>query len=166
MILKNYYKMVAAHNLGGGSALLVGPSGTNVSCYNNDGMNINMAKAASTKTGYTDNIRIGSGTTPATFNDYNLESHITSGFSASYSQISKTFTEEGAVWSVIHTITNTSSSPLTVGEIGCFAGIKTTSSGSYNAVMIDRTVLDTPVTIPVNGVAQITYTITFTYPTA
>ena len=96
-------------------------------------------------------IAIGSGAGAVTTNDYTLQSPITYGFSC----ISSCSLEKSDGYPVqVNTlvITNTQSSGnLTIAEIGLF----------WNAgFMLDRTVLDTPVTISPGQVATIKYRIT------
>lgn len=106
-------------------------------------------------------ILIGTGTTPPTLDDYQMESQIKSGMTASNS---RGFDENGNPYTII-TLTNSSDKAIKVGEIGVVG------SGYYNAgssgskhVLLDRTVLDSPITIEPGGVGQITYTIRMNYP--
>jgi hypothetical protein len=62
----------------------------------------------------------------------------------------------------IYTITNNTTNDITVSEIGLLATVVYTEGKEYYqtcASLIEHSVLDTPVTIPVNSVGQITYTI-------
>ena len=107
-------------------------------------------------------IKVGSGTTPATANDYNLGSQITSGISGSISRNRSVDSNGNPIASLLVTITNTGSAPVTIGEIGYFAEVRVSAtsdqtSGSTGYTMIDRTVLDNPITIPASGAATITY---------
>ena len=67
------------------------------------------------------------------------------------------------------TITNTGTDEITIKEVGYLSSVsmqyKTVSVGGV-PVLVDRTVLDTPVTIPAGGVGQVEYTITFNVPTS
>lgn len=58
----------------------------------------------------------------------------------------------------VYTVTNGSSDNAVVGEMGVIANIR---SDYY---LIDRTLLDEPITIPPGEIAKITYTIKFAYP--
>lgn len=106
-------------------------------------------------------ICLGSGTTPATIDDYKLENPITTGFSASVvrqydAQYNSTF---------VITLTNTSADDIVIGEIGYVGDAHYGAGNSYAAyVLFDRTVLDSPITIPAGGIGQITYTIRLNYP--
>lgn len=103
----------------------------------------------------------GTGTAQPTIDDYKLSGNIISTIVASVSY-TRTVTEDSTVFQCVYTLTNTGTEEITIGEIGLIGG-----SGSYesNKMLVERTVLDSPVTIPAGGVGQVTYTITFNYPT-
>ena len=73
--------------------------------------------------------------------------------------------ESGLTITALYTITNTGSSAFTIGELGLIAATYTNVS-TNSKCLVERTVLDTPVTIPAGGIGQVEYTITFNYPTA
>lgn len=104
----------------------------------------------------------GTGTTPATLSDYKLESTITSGISASASG-SASNTEDTGTLTFVYTVNNTSSESITIGEIGYRASVPDRSGHVYN-VLIDRTVLDTPVTIPAGSSGTLVYVIEYGLP--
>ena len=110
-------------------------------------------------------VRFGTGNTPVTLDDYKLSGDIITTLSGAYS-ISKGADAAGAYITALYTLTNTGSSDVTVSEVGTFVHINKTNSSTHAYPMIDRTVLDTPVTIPAGGIGQVVYTITFNYPTA
>ena len=105
-------------------------------------------------------VSFGSGTTPATANDYKLESEITTGISVT-SQDSPTTeqTDKYILWTATFGVK--ASVETTISEIGLFSNVHT-SSGIL-ITLVDRTVLDTPITIPAGQSKQITYTIRFNY---
>lgn len=112
-------------------------------------------------------VRIGKGTTPATPNDHNLESMITSGFSTSnQSNASLSVDENGVSMFATYAITNTSAEPLVISEIGMFAEVMKTNTNATITVMLERTVLETPITISPGEAKSLTYTIRMNYPTA
>lgn len=59
------------------------------------------------------------------------------------------------------TITNNNETDITIGEVGIVY-----QTGSSYSVLFERTVLESPITIPAGGVGQVTYTIRMNYPTA
>lgn len=110
---------------------------------------------------------IGTGTTPPTADDYALSGDIISTFSASAS-VERFNDENGAGVTATYMITNTGTSDFTIGEIGLIANIShSTYSSSTNTLkaLLERTVLDAPVTIPAGGIGQVVYTIRVNYPT-
>lgn len=109
-------------------------------------------------------IRLGTGNTQATENDYNLESRITSGLTASSPAVTYDVDENGNPYKeFLFTLTNTTNSDITVAEIGYFQQVYTSTSKGANTstttIMLDRTVLSTPVTVPANDSAAIKYTL-------
>ena len=106
-------------------------------------------------------VSFGTGNTPATVSDYSIESILTSTeigvtvpSGVSFSQFD-TYEE----YSVTFGVTNKTAEAITIKEVGL---ISNTYVGNYYA-LVDRTVLDTPVTIPAGQSKQITYTIRFNY---
>jgi len=107
-------------------------------------------------------IIVGNGDTPATEDDYALESKITSGLTASNSTYTFGVDDGNPYLEYLFTLTNTTGADIVVKEIGYVqplqsattSGGNASSSGNY---LIDRTVLSTPVTVPANGSAAIKY---------
>lgn len=109
-------------------------------------------------------ICVGSGNTSATENDYELDNQITSGLSGN-TNVTKSV-ENGKLYLVLDvTLTNTSSGDITVKEIGYVQSHQyvTSQGGSSTAnnfpFLMERTVLDSPVTIPAGNFATIRYKI-------
>ena len=105
-------------------------------------------------------VSFGIGTTPANPTDYKLENSLPNTqisvsvpSAVSYSR-GDTFDE----YSVTFGVTNITTDAISISEIGLIAAPQT----AY-PVLVDRTVLDTPVTIPAGQSKQITYTIRFNY---
>jgi hypothetical protein len=113
-------------------------------------------------------ISVGSdGTAPTKF-DYNLKSTISSGISISLSSAKSYYDEPGNNYmTLLLTVTNTSSSEVTIREIGykqdiscnrMIASNKSYNNNTYvNVVLFDRTVLDTPLTIQAGDSGVIYY---------
>ena len=101
----------------------------------------------------------GDGNTPATAEDYKLAGNIITGFTAT---ANLAHSNDNGVAQIVATYTINASSEVTIKEIVAFAH----TGGGNSTYIVDRTVLDTPVTIPAGGVGQVVYTITFNYPTA
>jgi hypothetical protein len=108
-------------------------------------------------------IILGSGTTAPTENDYRLESQFTSSMSASVQSTLMLDENDNPETIFTITVTNQKNTAVTVAEVGLVESLSASrsfnSSPSYFAFLLDRTVLDTPVTIPAGGYAVIEYTI-------
>ena len=118
---------------------------------------VDLSKVNQAYSGSKGGVVFGDGDTPATAEDYKLAGNIITGFVATVN-LSRSINDGLA--QIVATYTINASSEVTIKEIAAFA-----SSGNGNYI-VDRTVLDTPVTIPAGGVGQVEYTITFNYPTA
>lgn len=99
-------------------------------------------------------IVIGRGTTPATEDDYDLEDMITGGVNLTKTEVTRGEDSPGDPWVQFKiTVTNTGSEPLTVGEIGYRQHIgaycipDNTNRNSDGPILLDRTVLNPPITI-------------------
>lgn len=110
-------------------------------------------------------IKVGSSNAVESASDYTLTSLITTGISGSIAIQSRTVDASGnSKVTLLVTITNTGATDVTISEIGYFVQMKggttvgsTTTTNYY--IMLDRTLLDTPVTIPAGSSATITYAI-------
>lgn len=114
-----------------------------------------LAKSSSNANLY---LKVGTGTTAPTENDYELAAVNTDvscdtvivGNSANYT---KTYTA---------TFSNPTSSDITVTEVGLYGKISYNSQSEfYMDVLLDRTVLTTPITIPAGESKAITYELSF-----
>lgn len=107
---------------------------------------------------------VGSGSTAATEDDYDLVNQITSGLSASIVQNAYLDEDDNPAVDYDLMITNTSAEPIIIGEIGFKQPLYTstvqgTGTSLYNRVcLLDRTVLASPVTIEAGAYAVIRYT--------
>lgn len=110
-------------------------------------------------------VLFGTGDTPASLDDYKLAGDVIQNIDAS---ISKTYSYSEAQPSLkaVYTITNNNAAAITIKEVALNVQYNYNSNGGSTGCVIDRTVLDTPVTIPAGGVGQVEYTITFNLPTA
>jgi hypothetical protein len=108
-------------------------------------------------------ISIGTGSIPASEDDYNLEQTITSGVNVVLTGTS--YGAENPWYPFVKydlTITNTGADPLVVTEVGYKQNCNTTqvigSTRTMNSVLLlDRCVLDTPVTIAPGDAGIVTY---------
>lgn len=110
-------------------------------------------------------VSFGTGTTPATVSDYFLESilgntqiRVSAPNSISFNKLD-TYEE----YTVTFGVTNKTADAIAISEIGLTAIPYSTYSGNNQYALVDRTVLDNPITIPAGQSKQITYTIRFNY---
>lgn len=102
-------------------------------------------------------VMFGTGDTAPTVEDTTLSGSIITGLtiSSSFKTVGDNLDDYAEI-STVYLVTNTNTEDVTVREIAYV----------YYGCMMDRTVLDTPVTIPAGGIGQVTYTLRMNYPTA
>lgn len=108
------------------------------------------------------------GTTAPKVSDYTISGKIIKGLTISTIKTAD-LDEPGTIAkNVLYTITNGNSTPVTISEIAYvynvygYAGNSSTLGSIYT--LLDRTVLDVPITIEPGSVGQITYTVKLNYP--
>ena len=112
----------------------------------------------------------GNGTEPESINNYTMSGDLFVNYTSSATTVYDA-NDEGNTRSITYTLTNNGTEDFTISEIGLFgyAYITNRSSDSKNYrydILIERTLLETPITIPANGgVGQVTYTLRMNYPT-
>ena len=164
MLTKNFYSyMHAAFSAAGKVITFVKTDGTTESLrYSNSFAPFTvMAKWSVNNTGF--GVSFGTGTRPAAVSDYSIESmlgdtqiNVVDPSEVSFSR-GDTFDEYSASFGV----TNITDEPITISEVGLTVSV---ANGSYNyRVLVDRTVLDVPITIQPNETKHIAYTIRFNY---
>ena len=161
MLTKNFYSyMNAAFSAAGKETTFVKTDGTTAKLrYSNSNTPFAvMNKWGVNNTGY--GVSFGTGTTPVTMSDYSIESALgETQISVSYpNSVSYSRDNTFDMYSVSFGVTNKTAEAITISEVGLIA-----SPYSTNYVLVDRTVLDTPITIPAGQSKQITYTIRFNY---
>lgn len=168
MIVGNYYKMLAAYAFGGGAVNATrydGATGKSLYPYSTTDLLLKMASAPQTSMSGSAGVVFGTGDTAPSINDHCPSGDVISTISASYANSGVTNDEEYREQTVTYTVTNTGSEEITIKEVCLFVNVRTSSSGTYANFMVERTVLDKPVTISAGGVGQVTYTIRINYPT-
>ena len=113
-------------------------------------------------------VYFGTGSTPATVNDYRLESPITSGLSITNPK-DLAIKNEGNTYTLSSSmiVTNTTDSDINIYEMGVFTPVMQaydkapTTSQSIHYVLMERTVLSEPITVPAGESKLVTYKITF-----
>lgn len=174
MILNNF-KRAFAGAMSGSVGVPGGlrPNGTDSSFYNatNDtsSLFLNFPKIMSfvNSTNGLGSVFFGDGDTTPTPNDYNLAGYMFTATDIDVTASVKTVVDDdGVATTGTYTITNKTDAEITIREVCVRARcMYAASSSSYTHFMLDRTVLDSPVTIPAGGVGQVTYTIRMNYPT-
>lgn len=108
----------------------------------------------------------GDGNAPPTLDDYNLSGNLITSVNATASVKHVNNNALGAKEiRAEYTLTNTGTSSITIREIGLIAAAGGNNSQSNMKCLLERTVLDEPVTIPRGGSAVIAYTIRMYDPT-
>lgn len=147
-------------------SLYASPKGLNVNPGN---ANITFAQVtASSDVGFL----IGSGTTPATDDDYCLENQIYgSSLASSASGITYGNDENGYYWLRTFTITNATASDITISEFGLLGranaaptrGANTNSSSYWKRVLLLRSLLESPIVIRSGDAGLVTFRIDFPF---
>lgn len=115
-------------------------------------------------------VYFGTGSTPATVSDYKLESPITSGLNIINTGSTLEEHIKDGVWTLManYSVQNTTESELNIYEIGLFSRIcSSTDDEMFSSVdvlypiLVERTVLDEPITIPAGQTKLVTYKLTF-----
>ena len=177
MLLKNWYKALASVvsytsgatscvNVLGNKKPFLAYSTNNLAFGQKAGTNysVSMREILNTYSKYYGGVYLGTGTKEVTIEDYALSGEMITNFIYNASVSSKEI-DEGIEFTGLYTITNTGNESFTIGEIA-LVGFNNTGSDSEYKTMLERTVLDEPVTIPAGGIGQVTYTIRFNYPSA
>ena len=113
---------------------------------------------------------IGSDNTAPSLSDYNLKSQITTGLSLGTTTRTAINDTDGRIKRYSCLATNISNSDIVVGEFGMVviavaASLPNVSTGGGYRILFDRTVLDTPLTIPANESATLIYDFKTLFPT-
>lgn len=113
---------------------------------------------SSTTNSYANNLFLvfGSGTTPVTINDYNLEKPISN---LEFIDISNTYTEDS--FTITITGHNLNAEEITVSEM-CFFGCITVKGYTNRVSALYREVFDSPITVPADGYFKFSYTVQMT----
>lgn len=172
MLTKNYYKLIAGCGLPSpnNTVEMVNYTGESYaySVSYNDSVRNKVAKALgfneittvhnALSGSSTNGVLFGTGTEEPTIDDFFLSGDIVGGIATNFS-VSFDSDESGSTKTATITVTNTNGTDITIGEIAYLAYF-----GLGRSVMIDRTLLESPITIPAGGVGHITYTIKMNYP--
>lgn len=169
LFLRNFYRTVGA-TIGSSSKIVnIGTSGNTVATYTlnferfvapSDSSDYPTLKKVRTSYNGSGGVIFGNGNADANLDDYSLSGDIVP-ISAYSVAINHVVENDKSTISAVYTLTNTRDESITIKEIALKMGSSTTTQ-----YLIERTVLDNPVTIEPGKVGLVTYTITLTYPTA
>lgn len=175
MFLDNYYKIMGMYfmqRFGGVSLTLTNGMKVNAYYYNANSASNNfcLSNLCVLSTSHsTAGVIFGDGNTPPARSDYCLSGNVITGIVSSASRTAIS-TDDAAENTVLFTITNNNAKAVTISEVG-YVGYDqyytgaTGSGSSSDRLLLDRTVLETPITIEPSGVGQVTYTLRMNYPT-
>ena len=111
-------------------------------------------------------VSFGKGTTASTGSEYNLESTITSGLTVNTISTQRYSDADGYIYSeFVYSVANSSSDAITISEVGwkaqmyAYSTVDSTSNGTSYVFLMDRTVLDEPITIAAGDVVKLVYRI-------
>ena len=169
MVTENLHKTIVSNMIGGGVQLTdyTGKTVSSVGRYPelslNGGSYPHVASMRYMIQGYTGSnggVVIGNGTAEPTAEDYSLSGSIITGYSyiANYN---RNITDDGVSVTATYTITNNNEEAITVSEIGLLAAYD--NNAYVNKVLLERSLLETPITIEPGGVGKVTYTIAMNY---
>ena len=102
-------------------------------------------------------VSFGTGTAAGTEDDYTITQKVMN--SGTGLAVTMNVVQDGSTYTGTYTITNSGSAAVTIAEVGLFGTCPYASSSSY-LYLIDRTLLEEPLTIPAGGVGKVVYTIT------
>ena len=113
-------------------------------------------------------VYFGSGSAPATADDYKLASPIISGLTIQNPNTIHIFRKSDGVYTASATflLTNTSGAEITISEVGLIGLIsgrysESASASYHRTCLLERQVLSTPITIPDGDTKAVTYKLTF-----
>lgn len=109
-------------------------------------------------------VLFGTGGSPVTADDVWLSGSMVTNLSCSAAETNG-FDESGAWYAVKYTLTNNNSEAVTIKEIGLASTYSSAASSQSHSVLIERTLLDAPITIEPGGTGVIDYKIQMNYPT-
>ena len=158
MLTRNYYHAIAAMAIGAkianGLTLLDGSksdcyqasdSSKKGSQYSHLSIGCGSLGTSATNSGFV----FGNGAVEPTIDDYCL--------SGEFIKLS------GTLQRIVATLTNRKDTDVTISEVGYQDYVYVNSSGS-KCCLLERTLLDNPITIPAGGVGQVTYTVRMSLP--
>lgn len=121
-----------------------------------------LKKVLTTRDGSVTGVLFGDGDTAVTAKDRNLSGNIITTITDKAVNITNTFSQSKSECTAIYTLTNTGTDDITIREVGIVTAFAY-ANARWSNCLVERTVLDTPVTIPAGGIGQVVYTISCNY---
>lgn len=109
-------------------------------------------------------VLFGSGTVPPTKEDYTLSGSIVYENLGVSTALSTDKTDEHLKRTAVFTIANNNDTEVTIGEV-CWLGATGTRTYINDHIMMDRTLVEPVLVIPPGDVGQLTYSLTYNFPT-
>lgn len=162
MLTNNYYAILANSYAKSTTKMqLTNSAGAKFTQYEDEWAELNFGSAdAST----IPNIFFGTGTTPPTRDDYTLSGTKIEGLTRQNMIGYYEMLDDGIKITKSLFMNNTGTEDVTVGEIAWVTSmISYSMTYGYDDILLDRTLLEEPITIPAGGTAQINYSIFFKY---
>lgn len=159
MLTNNYYAILANSYAKPTTKIqLTDSSGAKFTQYEDEWAELNFGSAGNST------ILFGTGTTPPTRDDYTLSGTKIEGLTQQNMIGSYEMLDDGIKITKILFMNNSGTEDVTIGEIAWITGmISTSMTYGRDDILLDRTLLEEPITIPVGGTAQINYSIFFKY---
>ena len=110
-------------------------------------------------------IYLGTGTTEPTVDNYKLSGTQITAFSVLSTVFTTNVIDNVQTFEMRYVIRNTGETEFTIGEIAYFGCVQIGSSSTYKRVLLERTVLDEPLTVSAGTTAEILYKWNITLPT-
>lgn len=171
MFLNNYYEMLRLYSFGGTISFknITGGSRTDVTnatyrqVYNSKLSPYDIMKNGMRTTDV--GIVLGNGTAEVTKDDYKLSGTTFTTSNLSATTVVSVDTDSNGITTATAVMTITAVSDVTISEVGLVGYIYNGSTnGTYNYVLFDRTLLDSPVSLAAGEVGQVIYKVSYTPP--
>lgn len=171
MLTNNWYEYFrisfgAADGGYNSSATVYDGSGTSYHPSCNDGLKSYLFphEAKDVKTTHDYGVIFGDGTVAPAKTDYKLSGNIISTISNTTSEFSHRTSGEKTTFISTFVLRNTGSEPITISEVGWVGSFSVSGTTSSKRFLLDRALLDSPVTIPAGERGMVVYKRSVTIP--
>lgn len=178
MLLDNYYTLLYNTLLVDNTKLMTNWDGIKVVCTSYNAEMIRFSVDASrypsmhrqfpavVESPYYGGVILGTGDTPVASTDYWLENYISADIVTMTNESVNTFWDDsGKTIMGMYTLTNNTDSDVVIKEVGlvCWPDGRNIGDSTQYVwrILVDRTVLQNPITVPANGTARMVYAIQY-----